>query len=85
MMIVGSGIPTVGLTAQLIPFLGEIFYYATPENEWALLLQPHIKTWLVPQPAVWYFFEGLPVGCRFHGEPGQCRCWPGDPLPSPST
>ena len=33
MMIVGSGIPTVGLTAQLIPFLGEVFYYATPENE----------------------------------------------------
>lgn len=64
MMIVGSGIPTVGLTAQLIPFLGEVFYYATPENEWALLLQPHIKPWLVPQDelAVWYFFEGLPVG-----------------------
>ena len=49
MMIVGSGIPTVGLTAQLIPFLGEVFYYATPENEWALLLQPHITPWLVPQ------------------------------------
>jgi len=64
MMIVGSGIPTVGLTAQLIPFLGEVFYYATPENEWALLLQPHIKPWLVPQDelAVWYFFEGLPQG-----------------------
>ena len=64
MMIVGSGIPTVGLTAQLIPALGEALYYATPENEWALLLQPHIKPWLVPQDelAVWYFFEGLPQG-----------------------
>ena len=64
MMIVGSGIPTVGLTAQLIPFLAEVFYYATPENEWDVLLQPHIKTWLVPQDelAVWYFFEGLPEG-----------------------
>ena len=29
-----------------------------------MLLQPHIKSWLVPQDelAVWYFFEGLPEG-----------------------
>jgi hypothetical protein len=64
MILVGSAIPTVGLTAQLIPFLGEIFYFATPENDWQSLLQPYIKPWLVPQDelAVWYFFEGLPEG-----------------------
>ena len=64
MVLVGSAIPTVGLAAQLIPFLGEIFYYATPENDWQSLLQPYIKPWLVPQDevAVWSFFEGLPEG-----------------------
>ena len=64
MVLVGSAIPTVGLAAQLIPFLGEIFYYATPENDWQSLLQPFIKPWLVPQDevAVWSFFEGLPEG-----------------------
>ena len=64
MVLVGSAIPTVGLTAQLIPFLGEIFYYATPENDWQTLLQPYIKPWLVPQDeqAVWSFFQGLPEG-----------------------
>ena len=64
MVLVGSAIPTVGLTAQLIPFLGEIFYYATPENDWQSLLQPYIKPWLVPQDeaAVWSFFEGLAEG-----------------------
>ena len=64
MMIVATAIPTVGLTAQLIPFLAEVFYYATPENGWADLIHPHLKSWLVPQDdlAVFYFFEGLPKG-----------------------
>ena len=51
MALVGSAISTVGLTAQLIPFLGEIFYFATPENDWQSLLQPYIKPWLVPLAA----------------------------------
>ena len=64
MMIVATAIPTVGLTAQLIPFLAEVFYYATPENAWSELIHPHLKSWLVPQDdlAVFYFFEGLPEG-----------------------
>lgn len=64
MMIVGTAIPTVGLTAQLIPFLAEVFYYASPENAWSELIHPHLKSWLVPQDdlAVFYFFEGLPDG-----------------------
>ena len=49
MVLVGSAIPTVGLTAQLIPFPGELFYFATPENDWQTQLQPYVKSWLVPQ------------------------------------
>jgi hypothetical protein len=64
MMIVASAIPSWGFTANLIPMLPSLFYYATPENNWTELLQPFVKTWLVPQDpeAIKYFFEGLPKG-----------------------
>ncbi len=64
MMIVASAIPTWGFTANLIALLPSVFYYATPENEWAQLLHPHVTEWLVPQDpeAIRYFFEGLPAG-----------------------
>ena len=66
MMLVAAAIPSWGFTLNLIPLLGGFFYYATPENEWAQLIQPHIPPWLVPdsRDAVWKLFEG---GTR--GEP----------------
>lgn len=62
MMAVASAIPSTGVTAQLLPFLAGVFYYATPENNWAELLHPYIQPWLVPQDltAIKYFYEGLP-------------------------
>ena len=48
MMIVAAAIPSWGFTMNLIPLLGGFFYYATPENEWAAFIQPHVPTWLVP-------------------------------------
>ena len=64
MMLMASAIPTWGFTANLIPMLPAIFYYATPENSWAELLQPFVRDWLVPQDAdaIKFFFEGLPKG-----------------------
>ena len=64
MMIAASAVPVIGVTAQLIPFLPGVFYYATPENNWAELVHPYVKSWLVPQDeaAIRYFFEGLPRG-----------------------
>lgn len=64
MMIAASAIPIIGVTAQLIPFLPGVFYYATPENNWDELIHPYVKTWLVPtdENAIRYFFEGLPHG-----------------------
>ena len=71
MMIVASAIPTWGFTANLIALLPSVFYYATPENEWARLLHPHVTEWLVPQDpeAIRYFFEGLP------GQPIPWSAW----------
>ncbi|MFP6644678.1 MAG: DUF6785 family protein [Candidatus Latescibacterota bacterium] len=64
MMIIASAIPTWGLTANLIPMLPSLYYYATPENNWADTLHPYVTSWLVPQDgrAIQYFFEGLPQG-----------------------
>ena len=64
MMIVASAIPTWGLIANLLPVMTGAFYYATPENGWAEIIQPHIPEWLVPQDqlAIKYFYEGAPAG-----------------------
>ena len=60
MMIIASAIPTWGLVTNLFHILTRPFYYATPENEWAQLIQPHIPEWLVPdsRDAIWKLFEG---------------------------
>jgi len=64
MMIVASAIPSWGFTMNLIPLLGGFFYYATPENEWSSVIQPHIPSWLIPESteAIWNLFEGSPQG-----------------------
>ncbi|MBT3342104.1 MAG: hypothetical protein HN712_00865 [Gemmatimonadetes bacterium] len=64
MMIVASAIPTWGLVTNLFHILTRPFYYATPENNWADMLQPLLPSWLAPRdPSVArFFYEGLPVG-----------------------
>ncbi|MEE3259923.1 MAG: DUF6785 family protein [Candidatus Latescibacterota bacterium] len=64
MMIVASAIPTWGLVTNLFHILTRPFYYATPENRWADLLQPLIPSWLAPRDleVARFFYEGLPDG-----------------------
>ena len=64
MLIIASTIPTWGFSANLIPMLPAVYYFATAENDWAELIHPHIHRWMVVQDrdAVTYFFEGLPEG-----------------------
>jgi len=64
MMITASAIPTMGLTAYLLPIIAGAEYYATPENEWATLILPHVPEWMVPQSpeAIKWFYEGAPRG-----------------------
>jgi hypothetical protein len=64
MMIVASAIPSWGFTMNLIPLLGGLLYYATPENEWDALIAPHLPDWLIPQDrdALWGLFEGSARG-----------------------
>ena len=66
MMVVGAAIPSWGLTMNLIPLLGGFFYYATPENDWANIIQPYIARLLVPEDsaAIQKLFEGKAQGER---------------------
>ncbi len=66
MMIVAAAIPSWGFVMNLIPFLGGLFYYATPENDWANIIHPHVADWLVAQDraAIRKLFEGASQGER---------------------
>jgi len=70
MMVIASAIPTMGLTAQVIPLTTGAHYYATPENALAENIIPHIRPWLVPTgatvgaPVITDLYEGLPAGAQ---------------------
>ncbi len=62
--LVSSGIPSFGWTGLLIPYIAGPFYFATPENRWAQILQPRLPSWLHPQRPetfIW-LYQGLPKG-----------------------
>ena len=66
MMIAATAIPTMGFTEYMIPVISGLFYYATPENDWANQVLPYIQDWMIVEnrEAVWALFEGLPEGVR---------------------
>jgi len=64
MMVMASAIPTMGLTAQILPMITGASYYATASNRWAEIIVPYLKPWAVPQGKenIRAFYEGLPAG-----------------------
>ena len=63
MGLVGSTVPTFGLTGYLISTIASPYYNATTENGWAEYLHPHLPGWLIPSnelQAMTWFFEGIP-------------------------
>lgn len=64
MMMLTTAVPSRGFTGVALPIISAVHYYATPENNWADQLIPHIPDWLIPhdQEAIKWFYEGLPVG-----------------------
>ena len=62
MMLTASTIPTMGLSEYWLTIITGAQYYATPENEWALLILPHLPEWIAPQEpeAIKWFYEGAP-------------------------
>jgi hypothetical protein len=64
MAMLATAIPTVGFSEYLLPIIAGLYYYATPENQWAEIIHPHVPEWMAPQDqeAIRHFFEGLPSG-----------------------
>jgi len=64
MMLIPAGIPSLGLSAYVVPILASPPYYATVENEWETLFFQYIPRWIAPteHKAMRYFYEGLPGG-----------------------
>ena len=60
MMAVATAIPTRGVVGMLLPMITGTFYYATPENQWAELIHPHVADWMVvtDKEAIQAFYEG---------------------------
>ena len=63
MMVMASPLP-VFFAARFIGTILTPFYFATPENDWHTLIQPHIADWLEPRDlsVMWPFYEGLEQG-----------------------
>ncbi|MXY82316.1 MAG: hypothetical protein F4Y91_09690, partial [Gemmatimonadetes bacterium] len=61
MMAVATAIPTRGVVGLLLPMITGTFYYATPENQWAELIHPHLANWMVVADieAIRDFYEGV--------------------------
>ena len=63
MMVMASPLP-VFFAGRFIGTILTPFYFATPENDWHTLIQPHIADWLEPRDlsVMWPFYEGLEQG-----------------------
>ena len=61
MMLVSASLPTFGLVEHLLPMMTAVFYYATPENNWAQLIQPHVPRWIAPsdEKVIRDFYEAM--------------------------
>ena len=64
MMFVSASLPTFGLVEHLLPMITGVYYYATPENGWAHIIQPLVPGWIAPsqERLILGFYEGLPQG-----------------------
>lgn len=62
MMMVATAIPTRGVTGVMLSMISGPHYYATAENQWADLILPHTKDWIVvgPGDGLRHFYEGVP-------------------------
>ena len=58
---VGAVIPVEGVVGFLLGIISSLYYFASPENQWAQYYHPYLPQWLVPQGnrPIWdQFFEG---------------------------
>jgi hypothetical protein len=64
MLLLASAVPTQAFVGYLIPVISGLYYYASPENNWAETFFPYVTPWLAPQDyqVVKDLHEGLAPG-----------------------
>ena len=64
MAMIATAIPTIGFSEYVLPIITGLYYFATPENDWEILIHPNVPEWITPNDpdAIKYFYEGLPEG-----------------------
>lgn len=65
MALVSTTVPTFSLVIYAVGVCSAPYYFASPENEFAKYIFPHLKSWTVVQDkgkALEWFYEGLPQG-----------------------
>jgi len=60
-LMVATVLPSMGFGGYFLPLIAGVFYYATPENNWAELLWSHIPEWAAPRDleGIRQLFEGI--------------------------
>lgn len=61
MGLVGAIIPVEGVVGFTLGIISSLYYFASPENQWAEYYHPYLPQWLIPQgdAVIWHqFFEG---------------------------
>ena len=71
MMLAASAVPCWGFMLNLVPVVSGLYYFATPENEWAELIHPYIRDFLAPQDkkTITAFFEGADSAAEMTWKP----------------
>lgn len=65
MVWLGGTMPAAAFSGMFVAAIAAPYYYATPENQWAIYFIEHLPTWAVPSnenAAMQWFFEGAPKG-----------------------
>jgi hypothetical protein len=64
MLLMAVTVPTQSFVSYLIPVIGGLTYYASPENNWSEIFAPYVERWLAPLDfkLVKDLHEGLPPG-----------------------
>ena len=71
MMLVGSGIPSFGLTEYLFPTLAGAYYFASPENGWVDRFFQYLPQWMVP-----FDVQGAMASAASGGATGGANVYP---------
>ncbi len=65
MGMLAAAVPAYGITSFFLGMISVPYYLATPENQWAEYIHPHLSDWLIPTNeghAMQWLYEGLPAG-----------------------